>query len=93
MDALKKTLAEILERHRDLALVDSRWLERELQESHPEDTRIYVLVAAVQDDLPRQLQYGLSAEIAASRLEQWREVVPDMALWAAQTWQQALHPH
>lgn len=90
MDPLVESLARVVSTERVTALHDSQWLAKALRSRHPADSRIFVLCAAVVEDLPQQLLAGGSQEVFAHRLQSARSIEAPMAHWAASAWRQAL---
>lgn len=90
MTSLPKTLRNIVSSDRERAFHDPQWVEDQLRLVHGDDSRVWVLVVAAEEEIARQITSGVPPGILAAQFETRRRLRRDAASWAAGVWGYAL---
>lgn len=90
MPSLPKTLRNIVSSDRERAFRDPQWLEDQLRLVHGDDSRVWVLVVAAEEEIARQITSGVPPGILTAQFETRRRLRRDAASWAAGVWGYAL---
>ena len=86
MDTLADSLRKLIADSKERAFCDPQWIEEELRRLHGDDSRIWVLVISVEEEVPRLISASTPAETLSFRLQVTRGLDACAAAWAVATW-------